>query len=178
MNRRIKSIEESNTLDTSMMFDYLKFFPVVIMLLTIIYFGWFWAVGVGLQSKVPDHVKMKINRFKILFFIPVVYIIFISIFVAMSIEGFIENALESDVEQIGQLMTIIVPIHLFAMFCIFHSLYFVAKTIKTVELQREASFSDFISEFFLIWFYPVGVWIVQPKINRMIEEESDELVGW
>jgi hypothetical protein len=53
-------------------------------------------------------------------------------------------------------------------------LYFVAKTFKTVELQREVSFSDFVGEFFMIWFYPVGIWIIQPKINKMIEEQSKE----
>jgi putative effector of murein hydrolase LrgA (UPF0299 family) len=71
---------------------------------------------------------------------------------------------------ISGLFAFIIPIHLFAMFCIFYSLYFVAKTIKTVELQRAVTFSDFVLEFFLIWFYPIGIWIIQPQINKMIEE--------
>lgn len=54
-------------------------------------------------------------------------------------------------------------------FCVIYSLYFVAKTFKTVELQREVKFSDFAGEFFMIWFYPIGIWIIQPKINKMIE---------
>jgi hypothetical protein len=76
---------------------------------------------------------------------------------------------EPNIGFIGSLFTIIVPIHLFSMFCIFYTLYFVAKTIKTVELQREVKFSDFAGEFFMIWFFPIGIWIVQPKINEMIE---------
>jgi hypothetical protein len=67
-------------------------------------------------------------------------------------------------------MAIIFPLHLFSMFCIFYCLYFVSKTFKTVELQRETTFSDFAGDFFLIWFYPIGIWIVQPKINKMVEE--------
>ena len=70
---------------------------------------------------------------------------------------------------IGGLVGIIVPLHLFSMFCIFYCLYFVAKTFKTVELQREVSFSDFAGEFFMIWFFLIGIWIVQPKVNKMIE---------
>jgi hypothetical protein len=70
---------------------------------------------------------------------------------------------------IGGLMIIVFPLHLFSMFCIFYCLYFVAKTFKTVELQREVQFSDFAGEFFLIWFFPVGIWVIQPKINKMIE---------
>lgn len=57
--------------------------------------------------------------------------------------------------------------HLFSMFCLFYCLYFVAKTIKTAELQKETSFGDFAGEFFLIWFYPIGIWFIQPKINRI-----------
>jgi hypothetical protein len=59
-------------------------------------------------------------------------------------------------------------LHLLSMFGIFYSLYFVAKTIKTVELQTKVSFSDFAGEFLLIWFFPIGIWVVQPKINKMI----------
>jgi len=30
--------------------------------------------------------------------------------------------------------------------------------------------SDTASDmFFLIWFYPIGIWIIQPKINKMME---------
>jgi bacteriorhodopsin len=69
----------------------------------------------------------------------------------------------------GAIFALVVPLHLFSMFYIFYTLYFAAKTVKTVELQREVTFSDFAGEFFLIWFYPVGVWIIQPKVNKMIE---------
>ena len=58
--------------------------------------------------------------------------------------------------------------HILSMFGIFYSLYFVAKTFKTVELQREVTFSDFAGEFFMIWFFPIGIWVIQPKINKMI----------
>jgi hypothetical protein len=70
-------------------------------------------------------------------------------------------------------MAIIIPLHLFSMFCIFYCLYFVSKTFKTAELQRQTTFSDFAGEFFLLWFYPVGIWIVQPKINKMVESTPD-----
>ncbi|MEN9640511.1 MAG: hypothetical protein RLZZ262_2380, partial [Bacteroidota bacterium] len=42
--------------------------------------------------------------------------------------------------------------------------------IKLLELQREVRFSEFIREFFLIWFFPIGIWFIQPKINRWFEE--------
>jgi hypothetical protein len=28
-------------------------------------------------------------------------------------------------------------------------------------------FKDFVGEFFLVWFFPIGVWILQPTINKL-----------
>ncbi len=157
----------------STMFNFFKFFPVLMIILAGTFFGWFWSIAIGLQSKVPANVKMKTGKFKVFFFIPLTYLLLIStvIWTAVSgLSGMVESGNQLDIGQIGSLMAIVVPLHLFSMFCIFYSLYFVAKTFKTVELQRETTFSDFAGEFFMIWFYPIGIWIIQPKVNRMAEE--------
>jgi hypothetical protein len=65
---------------------------------------------------------------------------------------------------------LIFPLHLFSMFCIFYCLYFNAKSLKSVELQKPVTFNDFAGEFFLIWFFPVGIWFLQPRINKLFEE--------
>lgn len=156
--------------DPEKIFNYMKFFPIIMVLFTAIFFGWFWSVAIGLQKKVPENVTMKVKKFKIFFFIPMVYILCIMIFISYAINGLIESSSEPNVGLLGSIFAIIVPLHLFSMFCIFYTLYFVAKTFKTVELQREVEFSDFAGEFFMIWFYPIGIWIIQPQINKFIEE--------
>ena len=61
----------------------------------------------------------------------------------------------------------------------FHTMYWAAKSVKTVEMRKEVTFNDFAGEFFLIWFYPIGVWILQPKVNKLwageIKQSSDSL---
>ncbi len=133
-----------------------------------IYFGWFWAVAIGLQKKVPAQVKKKVPQFKIFFFIALVYLTLFIIGNAVLQRGLIDFDHSSNMVLIAILFMVAVPLHLFSMFCIFHSIYFVARTLKIVELQREVAFSDFMAEFFLIWFYPIGVWIIQPRINEMV----------
>lgn len=146
--------------DPSFIINYMKFFPGIIFLFMGVLFGWLWSVAIGLQSKVPDVVQMKVNKFKIFFFIPFIYsLFFLSFFMSSFTEG----------RPNPSIFAVIVPLHIFSMFCMFYILYFVSKTYKTVELQREVKFSDFAGEFFMIWFYPIGIWIVQPKINKMIE---------
>lgn len=160
---------DSNT-DQTFMLIYMKFFPIMMIIFMGVFFGWFWSVAIGLQSKVPEDIKMKVKKFKTFFFIPMAYILFITLFMGIQMNGLMTNETEPSGGLIGGLVAVIIPLHLFSMFCIFYSLYFVTKTFKTVELQREVKFSDFVGEFFMIWFYPIGIWIVQPKINKMIEE--------
>lgn len=156
--------------DPDFMIDYFKFFPLIMMLVGSILFGWLWSIGIGLQNKLPVTTKMKTNQFKIFFFIPIGYLFCIGIALIGMSELF-ENGGQPNFGLIGSAVAIIFPLHLFSIFCMLHSIYFIAKTIKTVELQRETTFSDFAGEFFLIWFYPIGIWIVQPKVNTMVESD-------
>jgi hypothetical protein len=158
-----------------MMLSYMKVFVVLTIVFAGVFLGWFWSVGVGLQSRIPKGVKMKVKRFKIGFIIPALYMLIFMVFLLLTLNGEMDVGNRPSGILFGKFAVIIIPLHLFSMFCLFHSLYFVAKTFKTVELQREVTFSDFAGEFFLIWFYPIGVWIIQPKINKMVEEEITNL---
>jgi hypothetical protein len=64
--------------------------------------------------------------------------------------------------------------NLFSTFCFFYCVYFNAKSLKSVELQRPVTFSDYAGEFFLICLSPIGVWIIQPRINEMFGETSQK----
>jgi len=50
---------------------------------------------------------------------------------------------------------VIVPLHFFAMFCLFYDLYFVSKSLVTAETRRPVTFYDYAGPFFLIWFFPM-----------------------
>lgn len=79
----------------------------------------------------------------------------------------------------GGKVGLIVLLHLLSMFSLFYCLNFCAKTLKAIELKRSVTFSDYASEFFLIWFFVIGIWILQPKINEISQgtsKNSDELL--
>jgi len=170
MGTMVSNINYETNPDPTKVFNVMKFFPIIMILSTGILFGWFWSIAIGLQKKVPENIKMKTKKFKIFFFIPLVYLFSISFFIGGIFSGIMENGVEPSGEFIGRLVGIILPLHLLSMVGIFYCMYFVAKTLKTVELQKEVSFGDFAGEFFMLWFYIVGVWILQPKINKMAED--------
>jgi hypothetical protein len=145
------------------------FLPFILIIFFLGLFGWLWTIAIGLQTKIPVGVKMKIRKFKTFLIIPMIYIpIAFRLFDMLS-----GNALQVNEEpngaMIGISLAIIVPLHLLSIFGMLYSFYFVAKTYKTVELQREVTFSDFAGDFFLLLFFPIGVWIIQPKINIMTD---------
>jgi hypothetical protein len=41
-----------------------------------------------------------------------------------------------------------------------------------VELQKNASFSEFLTEFVLFWLLPIGIWFIQPRINAIFENRQ------
>ena len=143
---------------------------ISMLLFVAIFFGWFWAMAINLYPKLPPNTNLNLNRFKLFMLIPAFYIAIISL-----IFGGISIGTQGD--STGGYAAIIVPIHLFSMFCIFWCLAFVAKSLKAVELQRPVTFSDYAGEFFLIWFFPIGIWIIQPRINKLFEPERVENFG-
>jgi len=149
-----------------------KFIPYIMILFAGGLIGWLWSVAIGLQKKIPSGIKMKVRKFKIFLMITIAYISLLIILISTTFGGLIHNGQEPSGAAIGTFFAIILPLHLLSMFGMFYSLYFVAKTFKTVELQREVTFSDFAGEFFLFWFFPIGIWVIQPKINNMIMDEN------
>jgi hypothetical protein len=172
MGTMLASIGIGTEPDPTTLFSLFSFFPILMIIFVGTFFGWFWAIAIGLQSKLPTHIKMKTNMFKVFFFIPITYMLLFSIgigAVMYILPDMVETGQELNLGLMLSSTAIILPLHFFSMFCIFYCLYFVSKTFKTVELQRKTTFSDFAGEFFLIWFYPIGIWIVQPKINKMVD---------
>lgn len=147
--------------------------PIIMLLFIVIFFGWFYALGTNLHKMLPESVKMNLTRFKIFLLIPIIYIATICVFMYFMFNNVSTTIEPLNMRLFGLIFGLIVPIHLFSMFCIFYCLYFNAKALKAVEWQRPVTFGDFAGEFFLLWFYPIGVWIIQPRVNKLFEKNSD-----
>jgi hypothetical protein len=150
-------------------FAAMMFFPVIMIIVLCTFFGWLYSVGAAMHKKIPFSMRPNLGRFKLFMLVPTVYISCICVFLA-----FIARATPTlSGPGAGIMVLIILPLHLFSMFCIFYCLYFAAKTLKMAELQRPLSFGDFAGEFFLMWFFPIGIWILQPRINYLAAREDD-----
>ncbi|MEJ0031567.1 MAG: hypothetical protein WDO15_14855 [Bacteroidota bacterium] len=50
--------------------------------------------------------------------------------------------------------------------------YFAARLLNSVEQERAAPFREFVGDFILFIFYPIGVWWLQPRVNRIFGSDN------
>ncbi len=153
------------------------FFPVIAIICGFIQFAWFWNVITKLSKLTKNPLGFPYRRIKLFFFIPIIYFCILPFFIAYAVKATsvpvsqpIDGAFQLALMGIGVFL-----LHFFSIFCILHTIYFAAKTIRSVELKRNARFSTFVGDFFLIWIFPVGIWFIQPRINKLIEKANNTL---
>lgn len=151
------------------------FFPLLFALCGFIQFAWFWNVITKLNPLVPTRRgKFPMRRIKLFFFIPIIYFCILPFFIAFAVKTTaISNPRFDQMLQLGILSIFVFIIHFFSIFCILHTIYFAAKTIRSAELQINARFSTFAGYFFLIWIFPVGIWFIQPRINALLAKANN-----
>lgn len=143
-----------------------KLFPVMMIVFIIGIFGWIWAISTQLHKKLPMEVNLNIRGFKIIFSVPIFYTLALTLWMAYQ---FYFNFHEAS-PNVGPVIGIIAFFHFLSMICILLGLRFAAQTLRSVELGRLAKFSEYAVEFVLIWFSPIGFWVLQPRLNKLIDE--------
>ena len=140
-------------------------FPLAFMtaLFMFCFLGWFWSMGSFLHSIVQPPLRLKTRFFRFALVYPGLYIL---VFMA-----FFQSTTTNPA-----LLAIFFPLHFFAMFCLFYDLYFVSKSLLLAETSKPVSFYDYAGPFFLIWFFPLGVWFIQPRINRLYGQPAPSLM--
>jgi hypothetical protein len=148
-----------------------RLFPAMMFVFMIMVFGWIWTISTVLHKQLPPGVDLNLRQFQIMFAVPIVYCLFIlgwinfASFTGQSGEG----------NSIGVALTVsIIVLHLLSIACILLGVRFAAKTLKSIELGRLAKFGDYAGEFFMIWFSPIGIWILQPRLNRLTSHSTQD----
>lgn len=150
----------------------------------LVYVLWMWAVNMNLRHKLSPDLQDSSVRFCVVYIIPILYMLFIPFFMYYMFYDIISSVLlannlivdESVGEEMIQKGKILFPIYfclcLLYMPSFLYLAYRTGKTLKKLETHAEVKFSDFLLEIILVLFFPiVGVWILQPQVNKYIEQE-------
>ncbi|WP_299252841.1 hypothetical protein [uncultured Lacinutrix sp.] len=123
-------------------------------LLGIPYMIWMYSIGIELNKKNQKDIGIKKIMLNILVGYPTIYLISAWILILSG----------------NMNMDTILPFHFGAMFCIFLLMILTSRTIMKFEKEENLKESSGIGLFFGIWYYFIGIWYIQPKLNKYIKQ--------
>ena len=145
-------------------------FPEVMLIQsapTFIFAWWIFAIGkYGYQKALALGLKVG----NIMFFsinICLVPILFLVLGLAIEKERHLGHWLNSEI-----LPLVMIPLSLYMVFAMVQTGIFASKAIAILEYRRKVGFSDYSGNYFLMLCFAIGVWVLQPKITRLIIEEN------
>ena len=122
-----------------------------------IYLSWLWSIGVVLNERYDFTFNNSSFKISLLFF--TTYLMGGSI---------VFPIFKETIEK--SLWIVFVP-HLIAMASLMYAILFCARGLKIIERRTIANTSECWDYFFLLFCFPIGVWFLQPKINRMFAND-------
>lgn len=138
-------------------------FSFVLMFL---YFAWPWTVAENLYKKLLSGIKFNIVKFRVFILIPIIIFLVDNIF-----DWFVPVKTQANYfnTQIG-LIVGIVSVFLMVIWFLY-CINFIAKELLSVELNRRVLWQDYSNTFFMLFFMPFGIWIIQPRINKIFTRQ-------
>jgi len=58
---------------------------------------------------------------------------------------------------------------LLTFFGLFYTFKNVSQSLKSIEIGEKAKFKDYILDAIWIFMFPIGIWFIQPRLNRIYE---------
>lgn len=134
----------------------------------VIFLIWIYAIGIYGQEKLKSLELPALNTklFKI-------NIILFPILLIVSFLLSPEQTAENTKAEFNIQTILLIPISLYMFFAFFQTIVFSCKTLAMIELKREVKFSDYLVNLILMLFFIIGVWILQPKITKLIAETEN-----
>ena len=71
-------------------------------------------------------------------------------------------------------MQLVMVLHMSAVLGMVYAFGVAAKLLVSAENDSVATFHEYLGTFFLIWFFPIGVWNVQPRVNAIVNRARSE----
>lgn len=135
--------------------NQMSWYMILNFLAGLTYLGWIWAVASRLRGSVPPK---HLILFQIAFVTTACYAL---------VMGYLIRQNPSVVFEFFWM-------HILAVVLLIYSMLFAARNLKTADLGREAQATDYFATFILILFFPLGIWFLQPTVNRLNHKYCDQ----
>lgn len=143
-------------------FEQLLSYEIILVMLSyIILLAWVCAMALFLNKK-ESVASSSLRYFKFNAIFLMVYVMVICVFILT------DNNL-SGLDTTQQYPYILIPLHLYSIFAFIYIYVTAAKLFVNADRESHKGFTSYLGMFVLLCFFPLGVWWIQPKLNRMIQ---------
>lgn len=118
-----------------------------------LYFFWILGLGMTLTSVAEEKVIAK----RLVFIVNAIILLATGFIVSV----FFEEGYESN-SFFGFLLGV------YLLYAIIQFSSYPAKILKSIEIGEEARFSNYFGYFLMFIFWPFGIWLIQPKLNKLL----------
>ena len=148
------------------------FNPLVVaaigLFLLIVLFAWLGSVGTWCNARLPRERQGKLIPFLVALVLPLVYVL-------MYILVYLPQLQAAGPPEKPPLW--LLPMHMLSMVAVFYVFWFAASRYKSLLENEDADFLIFSSTFFLMFIFPLGVWIIQPSVNQLYYRHEEAAEG-
>lgn len=132
-----------------------------------LFLTWVYAIAKTAYDQLKDDNNLKINYFNF----SVIFVIGWLTAVTLIFDGGY-NINQDNYQEFGNSIWIVLPLHLYGMWSILYIFYFAAKMLMSVIEGKVVGFDKSLGYFFGFWFFPIGIWFIQPKAQRLIDKDN------
>ena len=117
---------------------------------------WVYAIGTNLHNLLPEARSFELNLFRTSIFTAITCLyIFVFFFFGPKMVG-----------SPGQILILLTNA------CYIYSIYLTSKMLLIVEKSQEVNFHTIGNAFLLFIVFPVGVWFIQPRIQKIFKNNG------
>ncbi|MBT6053242.1 MAG: hypothetical protein HOI47_21345 [Candidatus Scalindua sp.] len=129
---------------------------IVYCVIDAVFYAWLWILGNKLNNQVPKKIRVNSGFFRFCIFFSFAFV-FYSILVEAGFGLIIPNFID-----------------FFFLFCMIYVSYFVAKNLTMAEKYKIAGFLEIYILILLVFGWPIGIWFIQPRVNKLFKEKKVE----
>ncbi|MCP4986693.1 MAG: hypothetical protein GY928_11750 [Colwellia sp.] len=140
-------------------------YEVLMIMFMFVFSCWLYAVS----KECNKRTSVELQKSPIYMLIGLIYFTIFTIVSSMLLFSVQDS---TQPQNISLIIPLIIPFYLLAAACIFYSFGFTAKRLVTLQRGERVGFFDYSGLFFMFWFFPFGIWFIQPKVNSLLGNEN------
>lgn len=137
----------------------LMIWGIATAVMMVLFLSWHWGAGLFLLQAAPERKPSDLPLFRFAAIFPILYALVVPALFLATTEAW--------------KIQVLLPLHLVAIGCIAYVFKVIARSLTLVETGEWKPFREYAGTFLLVWFFPIGVWTIQRRINKIYATQPD-----